>query len=130
MNALLGLPWGALAVVVLAGCASIAPAPVPGSAEAPIAVRWNAPLAHEGTVDELTRWWAQFDDPLLLGLIADGQYASATLAQAFGRITDAKAARVGSMAALLPSLDAVVEVSRGRSEVAAPVGRSRSQSER
>lgn len=121
MNALLSLPWAVLAAAVLAGCASIAPPPTPGSAEAPVAARWHAPLAHKGTVDELTRWWAQFDDPLLLGLIADGQYASATLAQAFGRIADAQAARIGGMAALLPSLDAVIEASRGRSEVAAPV---------
>ncbi|WP_339526590.1 efflux transporter outer membrane subunit [Pseudomonas sp. EA_35y_Pfl2_R111] len=121
MNSLMSLPWIMLAAAMLAGCGSIAPAPTPGSAEAPVAMRWHAPLAHEGTLDELTRWWAQFDDPLMLDLIADGQYASATLAQAFGRIADAQAARVGGIAALLPSLDGVVDASRGRSELGAPV---------
>jgi len=121
LNALLNLPWAVLAASVFAGCAAIAPPPTPGSAEAPVAARWHAPLAHEGTIDGLTGWWAQFDDPQLLGLIADGQSASATLAQAFGRIADAQAARVGGMAALLSSLDAVTDASRGRSEVGSPV---------
>ena len=110
-----------LVAAVLAGCASIAPAPTPGSVDGPVATRWHAPLAHEGRLDALTRWWAQFDDPLMVSLIADGQFASATLAQAFARIADAHAARVGGMAALMPSLDAVIDASRGRSEVGAPV---------
>jgi len=121
LNSSLGLPWVMLAAAVLAGCAAIAPAPTPGSVDAPVATQWHAPLAHDGKLEKLTRWWAQFDDPLMVALIADGQDASATLAQAFARIADADAARVGGMAALLPSLDAGIDASRGRSEVAAPV---------
>ncbi|WP_421684521.1 efflux transporter outer membrane subunit [Stutzerimonas urumqiensis] len=111
-----------LAAVVLCGCASVEPPPSPGSPNAPVASQWHAPLAHEGRLGELVNWWGQFDDALMVSLILDGQDASADLAQAVARIADAQAARVGRVAALLPSLEAVTDLSRGRSELAAPAG--------
>lgn len=122
MSRLPSLLWSVLAAVMLAGCASIEPAPMPGSANAPVASQWHAPLAHGGSVAELQDWWEQFDDALMLSLILDGQAASASLADAVARVADAQAARVGSLAALRPSLDAVIDSSRGRSEPGTPVG--------
>lgn len=122
LNSSLSLTWGVLTAAVLAGCATIEQAPTLGSADAPVATQWHAPRAHGGELVDLAQWWGQFDDPLMLRLIQDGQDASATLSQAIARIADAQAARVSGLAALLPSLDGAIESSRGRSEVAAPVG--------
>lgn len=123
MNSSLSLPGIVLAAALLAGCASIKPPPLPG-VDAPVATQWHAPRAHDGRVDELAHWWGQFNDPLMASLIEDGQYVSGTLAQAFARISDAQAARVGGIAALLPSLDAVMDASRGRSELGSALGSS------
>lgn len=121
MNLPPGLQWILLSAAALTGCASIDPPPIPG-VDTPVATRWHAPLSREGSRDDLARWWAQFRDPLMLSLIEDGQDASATLAQALVRIADAQAARVGGKAALMPSLDATLDASRGRPEVGDSVG--------
>ncbi|MCE8021502.1 efflux transporter outer membrane subunit [Halomonas sp. MCCC 1A11036] len=110
------------AAALLAGCASTQPETMPGSTAAPVAAQWHAPLPHGGQLGNLSRWWAQFDDPLMLRLIEEGQHASPTVAQAAARIADAQAARVAQNAALLPSLDASVSASRGRPDLETPVG--------
>ena len=77
-----------LVAIAVAGCA------VPGEAPAPaptVAPAWQAPLPHGGTVGELRRWWAQFDDPLLARLIDAAEQASPTVASAGARIADARA---------------------------------------
>lgn len=111
---------------VLAGCASTAPVTTPGSPSAPVAAQWHAPLPHGGQLGDLTQWWAQFDDPLLVRLIDAGQQASPTIAAAKARIEQARAARVAGGAALLPSLDASAAASRGRFDLFTPVGTSAS----
>lgn len=110
------------AAALLTGCASTLPPPVPGSAAAPVAAQWHAPLPHGGQLADLRRWWAQFDDPLMLQLIEAGQQVSPTLAQASARIADARAARIARGADLMPSLDASLSASRGRAELGAPAG--------
>ncbi|UYG04406.1 efflux transporter outer membrane subunit [Halomonas sp. LR3S48] len=107
---------------LLAGCVSTQPETIPGSAAAPVAAQWHAPLPHGGQLGDLSRWWAQFDDPLMLRLIEAGQQVSPTVAQAAARIADAQAARVAQSAALLPSLDASASASRGRTDLDTPVG--------
>ncbi|WP_220250447.1 efflux transporter outer membrane subunit [Billgrantia montanilacus] len=113
------------AAALLAGCTSIMPQALPetqpGSTAAPVAGQWHAPLPHGGQVADLSRWWAQFNDPLLLHLIDAGQQASPTVAQASARLADAQAARVAQNAVLKPSLDASVGASRGRPALDAPV---------
>jgi NodT family efflux transporter outer membrane factor (OMF) lipoprotein len=111
---LLAVWLGLTAALLLAGCASTMSASMPGKAAAPVAAQWHAPLPHGGQLADLSQWWAQFGDPLLLRLIEAGQQVSPTVAQASGRIADARAARVSSRAALLPTLDASAESSRGR----------------
>lgn len=121
MNSPLAVRRVMLAFTTLSGCAVIDQPPPPGI-DAPVASHWHASLVQGRSLDGLGRWWAQFSDPLMLSLIEDGQDASATLAQAVARIADAEAARVGGRAAMMPSLDATIEASRGRTEVGDPLG--------
>ncbi|MEN9478930.1 MAG: hypothetical protein RLZZ298_325 [Pseudomonadota bacterium] len=113
---------GIAAALLLAGCATTVPDLTPGGPAAPVATQWHAPLPHGGQLAELSQWWAQFDDPLLLRLIEAGQQVSPTLAQASARIADARAAVVVQSAALMPSLEASVVASRGRPELGMPLG--------
>jgi len=111
---LLATWFGVGAATLSAGCASTPSAHMHGGAAAPVAAQWNAPLPHGGQVSELSQWWAQFDDPLMLRLIEAGQQASPTLAEAAARIGEARAARVSSRAALMPTLDASAGSSRAK----------------
>lgn len=103
-----------MSAALLSGCAtSPRPDTTHASLSAVVATRWHAPLPHGGTVVDLNRWWARFDDPLLSRLIEAGQHASASLAQADARIAQARAASVASSAALVPGVDAGLNVARG-----------------
>jgi NodT family efflux transporter outer membrane factor (OMF) lipoprotein len=93
--------------VALAGCGSLLVAPAASDDVRPAApAAWQAPLPHDGKIADLANWWAQFDDPLLPKLIVAAQDVSPTLASATSRIEQARAARVASGAALLPSVSA------------------------
>ncbi|MEO8312535.1 MAG: efflux transporter outer membrane subunit [Caldimonas sp.] len=107
----------------LAGCAATGADTPPA---VPVAPAWLAPLPHGGDVAELKRWWTQFDDPLIARLIDAAETASPTIASAAARIADARARRAAAGAALLPSLDAAANVSRGRRDVSLPMGTSES----
>lgn len=112
-----------LAALALAGCASLSPATTPAAAPA-AAAQWQAPLPAADPSADLKRWWQQFNDPLLTQLIDAAQSASPTIASARSRIEQARAARVAGGAALGPTLDASASVSRGRFDLATPVGTS------
>ena len=110
---------------LLAACAST---PAPRAVSAPVAAQWHAPLpvssaapvAHQGSLTDLSRWWQQQGDELLAELIAAGQAVSPTVASARSRIEQARATRVGAGADLLPSLDAAASVSRGPAQSGGP----------
>lgn len=108
------------AAALLAGCATPPAGTPPASASASVPTQWHAPLPHGGDRADLSRWWAQFDDPLLLRMIEAGQQVSATLAQASARIADARAARTASGAARLPALGASVSAARSIQSPGAP----------
>ncbi|MEO7399457.1 MAG: efflux transporter outer membrane subunit [Polaromonas sp.] len=116
-----------LLALALAGCAMapIAPplAPVtPDQWQAPLPTeRTTAALAHQGSVSQLSEWWARLDDPVLLELIMAAEAASPTLAAARSNIEQARASRVVAGAALLPTLTAATSL--GRSQPA-PVNRA------
>ncbi len=110
---------------MLTGCAGLVDRPA-DTAPAPLAPAWYATLPHGGTLDELSRWWSQFDDPLLGRLVEASQAASPSIASAAARIADARATRAGAGAALLPALDATLSAGRGRPDVSVPIGSSRS----
>lgn len=84
--------------------------------------RWSAPLPHNGSLPDLAQWWQQHSDPLLPQLIAAAQQVSSTLAAATSRIERARAVRVASGAALLPTLDAAASVSRSSQQSTLPMG--------
>jgi outer membrane protein, multidrug efflux system len=103
----------------LAGCATPA-APPAGTAPAAPA-QWQAPLPHNGNLTDLTQWWQQQGDPLLVQLIEAAQAASPTVGTAKSRIEQARAARTIAGAALLPTLDASVGASRGNTQPPLPL---------
>jgi NodT family efflux transporter outer membrane factor (OMF) lipoprotein len=118
----------ALAPLLLGACALQHP-PAAVSANSPS--QWFAPLPapagsaglpHNGALTDLTQWWQQQGDPLLVELIAAAQAVSPTVATARSRIEQARATRVAAGAALLPSLDATASASRGRSQPPAGPG--------
>jgi multidrug efflux system outer membrane protein len=99
---------------LLSACAGLRPVgPEPMAAPAPSATQWQAQRPHEGSTGDLTRWWQQFDDPVLAALIEAAQRESASLAQAATRIAEAQAAVVRAGATALPSLDASASRVRG-----------------
>ena len=102
-----------VAALWLAGCAV---RPAPPSVSAPIPLQWQSALPHQGSLTDLSQWWQQQGDPLLVELIAAGQAVSPTVASARSRIEQARAARVAAGAALLPTLDAAASLNRGRSQ--------------
>jgi outer membrane protein, multidrug efflux system len=114
----LRLTAAAAALLWLAGCA--APRPSENVA-APAPPQWYAPLPHNGTLADLTAWWQQFNDPLLIELVEAAQAASPTVASAASRIRQARATRVAAGAALLPTLDAVASAGRAKSQPPAPL---------
>jgi NodT family efflux transporter outer membrane factor (OMF) lipoprotein len=107
----------------LAACATPPPPPAASTVAPP---QWYAPLPHDGQVVELSRWWGQFNDPLLTRLIDTGQQVSPTLAAAQSRLLQAQATRTVRGAALLPTLDASANAVRGRQDLTLPVGNSQS----
>lgn len=125
--ALAGAAVGAV-VGILGGCAMLAP-PVPlPPREAPALdapATWPAPPIPPSATPAATRQplpegWTQFDDPLLLDLLAAAQAASPDLAAARARIEQARASSVAAGALLLPTLDANGSASTGRAETGLP----------
>ena len=114
--------------LALLGCGLTRP---PAVASAPIPAQWNAPLPtatvdatrptdpaalpHAGSLPSLAGWWRQLDDPVLSTLIDAAQAASPTVASASARIAEARATRVQSGAALLPTLDGTLSAQRSNS---------------
>ncbi|AOG21482.1 efflux transporter, outer membrane factor (OMF) lipo, NodT family protein [Acidovorax sp. RAC01] len=100
-------------MLLLAACSTTPP---PAQVPAAVAPGWQAPLPHGGSVEDLARWWARVDDPLLVELIESAQAVSPGMAQARSRIAQARATQVASRAALGPSLDGQASASRGFNE--------------
>ncbi len=102
----------------LSACATTTPPPAVAAAAPP---QWFAPLPHNGTVADLSQWWKQLDDPLLVELIAAAQRVSPSVATARTRIEQARATRVAAGAALGPTLDASASVTRGVTQPTFPL---------
>lgn len=105
--ALAGLP------VLLAACSVTRP---PAAVQAPTPAQWHTPqaaLPHAGALPRLADWWRQSGDALLVDLIDAAQAASPDLASAAARIAEARAARVQAGAAMGPTLDGSLSLSRG-----------------
>jgi multidrug efflux system outer membrane protein len=109
----------AAAPLLLGACAL---SPPPAKVVAPLPDAWQAPLAHNGSVADLSQWWAGHGDPLLVELVGASQQASPTVSAAAARIASARAQRTAAGAALLPSLDGFASVNRASQQSAMPSG--------
>ena len=109
----------AAAPLMLGACAL---APPPANVEAPLPPQWQAPLAHNGSVADLSQWWAGHGDALLVELVESSQAASPTIAAAGARIAAARAQRTAAGAALLPALDGFASINRASQQSAMPGG--------
>lgn len=107
------------AALLLGACALTPP---PAAVDAPAPDRWQAPLAHGGSVAGLAGWWDSQGDPLLAQLVNAAQEASPTVAAAGARIAGARAERTAAGAALLPSLDGLASVNRTSQQSTLPGG--------
>ncbi|MES1980922.1 MAG: efflux transporter outer membrane subunit [Pseudomonadota bacterium] len=111
---------GALA---LGGCALHAP---PATVAAASPLRWYAgstvQLPHDGKLTDLSRWWQQQGDLLLVELIDAAQAVSPSIASARTRIEQARAGSVAAGAALGPTLDGTLSASRSSAQPPLPMG--------
>ncbi|MCK9543117.1 MAG: efflux transporter outer membrane subunit [Novosphingobium sp.] len=89
---------------LLAGCAAGPDYRPRAAADLGVPEGYSVPSA-PGTED-LTRWWRNFNDPVLESLVARAQVGNLDLAQAVARLRQAREALVVSQASLLPSLGA------------------------
>jgi multidrug efflux system outer membrane protein len=127
---LLPLAMSTAFAAVLAGCTAIAPPPAISMAVQPV---WYAPLPavnraaapagsaisnnlpHQGSLSNLSQWWRQQHDNLLVELIEAAQTVNPDVITARSNILQAQATRATSEAALLPTLDAISNISRSQS---------------
>jgi len=108
----------------LAGCALPRAAPVAPQAVSMEPQQWHAPLPHNGDLSDLTRWWQDLGDPLLVELLDAAQQASPSLASARSRVIQSRAALTQARAALGPTVDGSANLSRSNTQANAPAGTS------
>ncbi len=97
----------------LSACSINTPYPDTQSAIPP---QWYAPLPHNGTLTDLSQWWNQLGDPLLIQLISSAQKVNTSLALARSRIEEARQTRVVADAVLHPRLDATLSATRSSAQ--------------
>lgn len=118
------MPTFLIICTLLSGCSTLdllqsklsplTPNPKKTVQESKVANAWNAALPHGGSLENLSNFWGQYEDPLLLELIASAQQVSATIATANTRIADARTKRITTRASVLPTLDANVSATRSQ----------------
>lgn len=111
-----------LGVLAAAGLVSACAAPPAALAPQTVPAQWQAPLPHNGSISDLSRWWEQQGDAVLVQLIAAAQEASPTIAAARSRLVQAQSLRTAAGASLLPTLDATGSVSRSSAQPPQPQG--------
>ena len=91
-----------LAALALAGCTVGPDYRAKTPAELGVPAAYSVPAAPGA--EDLTRWWANFDDPTLGQLVEQARVANTDVAQAVARLRQAREALVQSRASLLPTL--------------------------
>lgn len=96
------IPLLLIGTALLAGC-TVGPDYRPRTAtELSVPATWSVPAA--ASREDLTRWWDRFDDPVLGRLVEQAAGANTDVAQAVGRLRQAREALVQSRATLFPTL--------------------------
>lgn len=89
-----------LILLLLAGC-TVGPNYRPGTpAELGVPDSYSVPAAR--TAEDLTRWWGRFADPMLGELVEAARAGNVDLAQAVGRLRQARESLIQSRSSLLP----------------------------
>ncbi|MCE5255546.1 MAG: efflux transporter outer membrane subunit [Spirochaetaceae bacterium] len=117
-----------IAIVMLAGCATVGPDYVAPEIKAPD--KWNtaAPAgssAADTSRDSLASWWANLDDPTLVALIDVALKNNKDLKKAQSRIREARAQRGVVESRLFPSVDGSGSYTLARTENNSEVGTTR-----
>lgn len=73
---------------------------------------WQAPAPHGGKMEQMTDWWSQFKDPVLIELQQAAQKDSPTLDKAVAAIKSARVSVTTSRASGIPSLSASATATR------------------
>ncbi len=107
-------------VCALTACSTLQGMLPAGKVPALAPTAWQAPLPQPGSVAELSKWWQQQGDPLLLDLIEAAQKASPNVSQALQRIAQARANQAQANAALFPGISAQASAGRGVNQVGVP----------
>jgi multidrug efflux system outer membrane protein len=101
--------------VALAGC-TVGPDYHPATpAQLGVPDAYSVPAAP--TREDLTRWWGKFDDPVLGQLVEQSSAANTDIAQAVGRLRQAREALVQSRANLLPTINGSAGYNRSQNLV-------------
>ncbi len=101
-TAMARVPVLLLVTAALAGC-TVGPDYHPQSA-ADLGVPDAYSVPAQQTAEDLTRWWSNFDDPVLGQLVDQARLANTDVAQAIARLRQARESLVQSRASLLPTL--------------------------
>lgn len=103
-------------LLVLCGCAAIAPPQTaPVAVEIPAA--WSAAdVSTAANPSSLAQWWSRFNDPLLSDLVAQALRANTSVNSAKAALQQARALRDVTAAALLPTVDGSSSAQRSRAD--------------
>lgn len=81
---------------------------------------WSTRAAARHAQEDLSRWWRQFNDPLLTELIETALHNSADLRSARARLLEVRARHDLADAGLMPQLGAALSAARSKNGNAAP----------
>lgn len=94
------------AVCLLGGCAAVGPDYT--TPDVSLVTNYAEPISKGRAVEPETRWWEALSDPLLNRLIAEGQIANLTVAQALERVREAQVDAKATGAEGLPDIDGLI----------------------
>ena len=115
-------PAAALLTLWLSGCGSLTMEMPPELARVPsqTPAQWHAPQPHKGQLQELSTWWQQWRDPLMVELIDAAQKVSPSVSAARSQIEQARSTLVSAGAALRPEVSAGASIARSVTRPAIP----------
>jgi len=119
--------FAVLAILILAGCATVGPDYVPP--DTPVSQAWHTQLKGGLTTEEmdpknLAAWWTKLNDPELSGLIDRAVAGNLDLKKAWARVREARARRGLANADLFPTLDAAGSATWSRRSKDAGTGKT------